>query len=549
MKNINKYLALPLIGIALAGCNGLDTEFQGQYVSAEHKQEVVSQNPEMAKAGVLGIPNSFNKYLSALSSRHDADFGYPGLMMAFDSMGNDMPARYSGYNWFYSFQAFTGMSSTGYLTNLVWNTIYGNILNSNAIISSIDPETDNPELMIMAAQGYAFRAFDYWVLAQIYQRNYEGRENLLCVPILTDENQEEVALNGAPRATVQETYDQILGDLDKAFKLVEASNVKTSAITSVKSRRFFNLDALYGLRARVYLTMHRYADAANDAAKAIEISDCTPLSIAECSKPGFNGFDHSWLWGDAISESDRVVTSGLINFPAMICSFSNGYVTVGQWRSINKSLWENIPASDVRKGWWLDDDMYSPYLTDEQLEYLQSYGLGSIDTDPNSTVASLIPHTNVKFDSYNSEILQTINASDIPMMRIEEMYYIKAEAEIMSGSVPAGVQTLVDFVTTYRDPSFSVKTSDVNELVDIIWKQRRVEFWGEGLSWFDIMRLNKGLDRVGGGFNKLFVYQTTNDYLSMIQPLPFSELQYNKQITVNNEEGSRPTPVTDVASN
>lgn len=545
MKNINKYLALPLVGLALAGCNDLDTQFQGGYVSSEQKQQVVGLNPEMAKAGVLGIPNSMNKYMSALSSRHDADFGYGGLMIAFDSMGNDMPARYSGYNWFYSFQAFTGMTSTGNLTQLVWNNMYGNILNSNAIIGSMDAETDNAEIQLMLAQGYAFRAFDYWVLAQMYQRNYEGRESLPCVPILTEENQETAAIEGAPRATVQEVYDRILTDINTAIGLAEKSKLTTAVISSVKARRLFNVDALYGLRARIYLTMHRYADAAADAAKVIEMSDCTPLSVDECSKPGFNSFQHNWLWGDAISETDRIVTSGIINFPSMMCSFANGYVTVGIWRAINNGLWNDIPSSDVRKGWWLDDEGFSPILNEEQLAYLQNYGIGSINTSPDSDDKSLIPHTNVKFDSYNSAILQTINASDIPMMRIEEMYYIKAEGEIMSGNVGTGVQTLKDFVSTYRNPNFTVSSTDPTELQEIIWKQRRVEFWGEGLSWFDIMRLNKGLDRVGGGFNSLFVYQTTNDYESMIQPIPFSEIQYNKQISNsdNNPEGKRPTPV------
>lgn len=545
MKTINKYLALPFVGLALAGCNDLDTQFQGQYVSGEQKQEVVGLNPEMAKAGVLGIPNSYNKFMSVTSDHYD--FGYPGVMLAFDSMGNDMPARYSGYNWFYGFQAFVGMTSTGNLTNLVWNILYGNILNSNATISSLDPESDNSQIQLMLAQGYAFRAFDYWVLAQIYQRNYEGREDLPCVPILTEENQEAVAMDGTPRATVKEVYDRILTDINKAIELGEKAEVTTAVISSVKARRLFNVDAMYGLRARVYLTMHRYADAAADAAKVIEMSDCTPLSIDECSKPGFNSFQHNWLWGNAIAETDRVVTSGIVNFPSMMCSFSNGYVTVGMWRAMNISLWNQIPATDVRKGWWLDDELYSPILNEEQLDYLQNYGAGSVNTDPSSDDKSLIPHTNVKFDSYQSKIGQTINASDIPMMRIEEMYYIKAEGEIMSGNVGTGVQTLKDFVNTYRDPNFTVNSTDPTELQDIIWKQRRVELWGEGLSWFDIMRLNKGLDRVGGGFNSLFVYKTTNDYESMIQPLPFSEIQYNKQISVdqNNPEGSRPTPVKD----
>lgn len=542
MKNLNKYLALPLVGLALAGCNDLDTSFQGQYVTTDQKAGVLEMNPEMAKAGVLGIPNGNNGYLTNFSDRNDFDFGYPGLMMMFDALANDCPCRYTGYNWFVGFQNFSAPNNTGDATVFLWNQAYKSINLSNTVIASMDIESENPEIQIMVAQGYAFRAMSYWMLAQCYQRNYEGREDMPCVPILTDKNSTQVAAEGAPRATVREVYEQILNDINTALTLVEKSGLQTSAINPSKPRSLFNADALYGLRARVYLTMHKYADAAADAAKAISISSCSPLTIDECSVPGFNGFQHNWLLGDPIAESDRVVTSGIINFPSMICSFSNGYVTAGVWRPINAKLYEELNKTDVRKGWFLDENYDSPILTDAQKEYLLSYGTGLV-TESSGT--GICPYTNVKFDSYKSVLGQTTNASDIPMMRIEEIYYIKAEAEIMSGNVGGGVQTLTDFVTTYRDPDFKVTSSDVDALVDIIWKQRRVELWGEGLSWFDLLRLNKGVDRVGGGFPTQVNYRFGNDDNCMLFCIPQSEIQYNKQISDddNNPAGSRPSPV------
>jgi len=541
MKKVNKYLALPLIGLALAGCNDHDAVYQGQYVTTEQKANVLELNPEMAKAGVLGIPSSNNGYLTNFGGeRNDFDFGYPGVMMMFDAMGNDSPCRYTGYNWFTGFQNFGSPNSLGDGTNFLWNQMYANIKNCNAIISSMSVESENPEIQIMIAQGFAFRAFDYWVLAQCYQRNYEGRENELCVPILTEKNAEQVATEGAPRASVKEVYEQILSDINTAIQLGETSKLSTANINPSKPRSLFNVDAMYALRARIYLTMHRYADAAADAAKVINESSCTPLSIAECSKPGFNAFQHNWLLGNPIAESDRVVTSGIINYPSMICSFSNGYVTAGVWKPVNAKLWKEFSATDVRKGWFLDENYQSPILTEEQTEYLHSYGT---DVITNSAGTGIVPYTNVKFDSYNGVLGQVINASDIPMMRIEEMYYIKAEGEIMSGNVAGGVQTLTDFVSTYRNPSFTVSSTDPTTLQDIIWKQRRMEFWGEGLSWFDLMRLNKGVDRVGGAFPSEVNYRFDNSDNCMLFCIPASEKQYNKLIGDDNPSGTRPSPV------
>lgn len=54
----------------------------------------------------------------------------------------------------------------------------------------------------------------------------------------------------------------------------------------------------------------------------------------------------------------------------------------------------------------------------------------------------LEPYVNTKFGAYQSVFGNTTNASDWPLMRVEEMYLIKAEAEAMSGNLAAGKSTL-----------------------------------------------------------------------------------------------------------
>ena len=62
----------------------------------------------------------------------------------------------------------------------------------------------------------------------------------------------------------------------------------------------------------------------------------------------------------------------------------------------------------------------------------------------------LEPYVNTKFGAYQSVFGNTTNASDWPLMRVEEMYLIKAEAEAMSGNLAAGKSTLENFVQAYR---------------------------------------------------------------------------------------------------
>ncbi|MGM9846648.1 MAG: RagB/SusD family nutrient uptake outer membrane protein [Muribaculaceae bacterium] len=541
MKNINKILATALMSVALVGCNELDTEYEGGLATSDQKGNTLAAKPELALAGVTGISANSSVYMG-VTGGHD-DFGYPGLMLLFDHLTQDMPARNVGYNWFNAYQAYVDFDKTADAPSLIWYNMYKQINSANNVLQTIPADTDNPELMMYRAQALGFRAFDYWVLAQSFARTYYGNQTKPCVPIITEENQIQVAAEGCARNTVQEVYDKILADLNTAIENCEASGLSVNKLLDVKSRRLLNLDALYGLRARVYLTMHEYAKAAEDARKAIEVSSCTPLTIAEVSKPGFNGFDHAWMWGIAIAETDRVVTSGIVNFPSHMCSFAYGYVTVGAWRTLAQDVFAVIPASDVRKGWWLDENYTSPNVTDAQLEYLYSFGEGSIK----DTKAGILPFTNVKFDSYQSVLGTSTNASDIPLMRIEEMYYILAEGLAMSGNTGEALSVLTNFEKTYRNPSFSTSAATADEIQNVIWNKRRIEFWGEGLSWFDVKRLNKGIDRTKAGYPDAFIYQLDpdNDVLAWIFPIPETEITANKLISENqnNPTLSRPLPV------
>ena len=219
-------------------------------------------------------------------------------------------------------------------------------------------------------------------------------------------------------------------------------------------------------------------------------------------------------------------------------SLNYGYASVGAWRCINKELFASIPASDVRKGWWLDETGYSANLNDEQADYA-------------ANEAGCPPYTQMKFGCYNNVTGTSINANDIPLMRVEEMYLILAEAQAMAGDPATGAATLENFVKTYRDPQYTCAAKEgqtlTAELVqDKVWFQRRIELWGEGFSYGDIMRLKKGVDRRGAGFAEHLVFNIPAGDKILIYPIPQSEMERNPLIGENNELMEElPTPVTE----
>ena len=531
MKKLNKIFVAAISGLLLVGCNDLDTEPLGGTVTSDQKNDVYADAPEMLQASVTGIPATVNQFGIVLGSSYHNDFGYPALMLHMDTRGYDFVSEAIGYNWFSSEVTYTDHITNGVYTYNVWANMYNQIKSANTVVKAVDPETEDPTLKYYLAQALAYRAFDYHVLAQLYQFNYVGNESKPCVPLILAENEDAVAAaGGAPRATVEEVYTQILTDINAAIDLLEGTSATIA--TGRVGKKFISLAAARGIRARVYLTMQKWAEAAADAQWVITNSGATPYSIAEVSKPCMSDAgDNSWLWGVIVEEGDRVVTTGICNWPSHMGSLNYGYASVGAWRCISKKLYNTISDSDARKGWWLDANAQSKNLSANQQAYMTS--------------ASAYPYTQVKFAPYGNEIYTSVNANDIPLMRIEEMYLILAEAQAMSGDAATGATTLANFVKTYRDPSYSFAGGSKEVVQTEVYRQRRIELWGEGMSWFDIMRLGVGVDRRGAGFASPVCFNIAANDPIMILLIPIDEVEANPNLGDNNPESSDPTPVED----
>lgn len=530
----SKYLILPALGLAsaigLTGCYEMDTIPMDQYVTEGEKVAALEANPEIAQAAIAGITGLFSTFQQVQDSH--LDFGFPSLMIGSDSRGIDLVSESTGYNWYSEQVEFSDCNMNSRMTQLMWNHPYRQIFACNAALGKFNPDTEDPEMQFYLGQAYGFRAFDYFFLAQTYQFTYKGNEDKPCVMLITEKNEEEVAANGCGRSTVAEIYAQIIDDCDKAISYIETSGVKPEDVIENKPKRFFSLAAAYGLRARVNLVMNNWAEAQADAEKAIAAFKGSRLSMDAAAKPGFGDINASnWMLGIAIATTDRVVTSGIINFPSHMGSLCYGYASVGAWRKVNVNLFDYIPNSDVRKGWFLNEDGISYNLSESQQAYC----------DANKMPA----YTQVKFAPFEGSLGTSTNGCDIPLMRIEEMYLIKAEAMAMGGDPAGGAGVLTEFVKGYRDPKYSFSAASAEDVQNEVWMQRRVELFGEGFSTFDLMRLKKPFDRRGAGYQADYTYNLAPDDPVLLMIIPQGEVNGNKGFTSadNNNPAPQPTPV------
>lgn len=526
-KTKNIILVSALCGFAFVGCNDLDTEILGDTITTDQKDDVVKKDSAMISASANTIMSLFSVFNQMGSEDHD-DYGFPSLMLMMDTRGQDMVSDYTGYNWYSGALLFNDHDYASVYTLQFWTNMYTRTYACNAMLEATEPDTDDDLMKYYRAQAYAVRAFNYFNLAQMYQFTYVVAEDELCVPLVLESNTGDVLSTGCPRATVKETYKLIMGDLDNAITLLEGSAARRS------DKRFVDAGVAYGLRARVNLVMNNWAAAASDAEQALALTGATPYSIEEVSVPTFTSMnEHAWMWGVKISETDEVVQTGIINWPSHLGSLNYGYASVGAWRRINKALYNAIPATDVRKGWFIDEESSSPNLSEEQQYFI--WGMGAP------------AYTHVKFAPYNDEVFTSTNACDIPLMRAEEMHLIIAEAKGMQNASD-GAAYLQNFVQTYRDPSYTCNAASPEEVQDAVWTQRRIELWGEGHSYFDTQRLQKPIDRRGGGFEESLVYNIAADDPVRIFMIPRNEMENNSLIGEhqNNPIAGMPEPVADV---
>ena len=530
---LNKLSIIALGALTVVSCSDIDEQFpEGGILTSEQIQETTEAIPERTEATFTGMYNMMGESYSVFPSSGRADdWGVPMIMLSLDGEGPDMWMANNNYNWFSTCGEFSSRNANYANPYIRYILPYRQIGIANEVLASISPDTEDQNAIYKMAQARAIRAYDYMLLAPYFQFNYETSKDKPCIPVLKD----GVDYANNPRATVEEVYNIIIEDLNYAVEHLEGYERASKA--------YVNLNVAYGLRARAYLNMGMYAEAAADAAKAIE--GYNPATMDELAAgPRFCSADEAnWMWGVIITD-DQAKNGTLATPASWFSAFTgDGYAPATQVTpSINSLLYNKIPATDVRKAWWIDTNLYSPLLDKISWNGVTGVEISKLVLDDGSKVA-YAPYTNVKF-GMKSGIGSPINSNDFPLMRVEEMILVEIEGLAKSGQESAAKTKLESFVKTYRDPNYTVDAGG-RTLDNEIWYQRRVELWGEGFATSDMMRLNKPLvrfhDNNPGSFPEAHAFNMpANDPWRLLR-FPQTEMNTNAGI-IDNEGGEQPVP-------
>lgn len=504
MKQISKFIFIAILPLSVIGCM---KQFDPQDNRAS--QEQVNNSPGAFDALVKGVTNDiFGRAMyTGNPERRADDFGLPALFLKRDVMGQDI--IFPALNWWGSTYNAQGMSPSTATAQFPWTIYYKWIKNCNIVIGQGKEKlTKDRESGIGIA--HAMRAFFYMDLARLYApRPYGIDKNAKTVPIVTEVTTSSDLTNNK-RATNETMWKFIMEDLELAEKFLKDYK-RTNKMTP-------DLSVVYGLKARAYLEMHDWVNAEKYAKMAqMGYSIMDKASYTSWEK-GFNTPNDSWMLACTQKPDDKTI---LLNDADtswgshMILEIvpETGYASAyGQNPVIDRHLYETIPTTDFRRECYVDfaiDDLAgaskeeTKKLKIDALRKYSNYPNELYRTGENSSTQTLggLP---LKFRAiggdagHQNQYIGFVVA--LPLMRVEEMFLIEAEAAGMQNEARGKI--LLEAFARTRDPHFVYgkhneaygnmsNTAFQNE----IWWQRRIEFWGEGFATFDIKRFGKGIIR------------------------------------------------------
>jgi hypothetical protein len=335
--------------------------------------------------------------------------------------------------------------STGYGP---WGTIYGVIAITN-IVANVDAASldGNPaEINHLIGQAHALRALCHFDLLRNYGQHFidgQGGANSLGVPYV--KTYKDPANLQPARDTVLSNVTDIMADFQGGIALMnDAYDVSTSYMTR---------SGAYALMARAALYFGAvdssfYATAGAAAKWVIDNSSAGPVSAA--------AFKASFYTDNAINSLFELEATGTDNpgiggLAYMYRGTSYGDVRILTGTGTNPDLYDILTATDVRGE------------VNGMIGTQQGY----------PTIIGKFP-TNSGSDN-------------VTVIRVEEMHLIYAEALLRAGDA-SGALTYLNNVPSLRNaPTYTSAT------LDNILTERRKEFYGEGLRFYDLARNGKDM--------------------------------------------------------
>ncbi|RXK86796.1 RagB/SusD family nutrient uptake outer membrane protein [Filimonas effusa] len=314
-----------------------------------------------------------------------------------------------------------------------WNSLYSGIYLFNTVINGVlDSKAGSIETKnVILGEALVHRAFANFMLVNLYAKQYDAAtaDKDLGIPVRLT-----TALEGSlARSTVKVTYEQILADIRRAIPLFP----NTAPSTKFRPGKA----AAYALLTKVYLNMRDFAAAKSFADSTLALSGAL--------------YDYNTVAGT----TPQTFPSQYSESQVILRKIPRAYLTPYQ---LSQSLLDLLGTKDLRYVYFArSGTLLNPAFTGVGFWNRQNYA-----GYPDAPAIGL-----------------TVN----------ETWLIKAECLARDGKTNDAVTMLNTLrKLRFRPQDYAdVTAANAQEALKLIVDERRREFFGTGLRWFDQRRLNK----------------------------------------------------------
>ena len=511
-KDIKKHLKhfrmkRTLYTLAVAGALLLNASCSSDYLDVQQgsgldKADVLSSTTSIAKAvnGMSKLMSMQYHVEGAGQTKKDNKYNGEGTIKTW--YGNFLGNDYMRNN--YTALAFivngTKMQDPTALYDMYpWHYYYSIISNANNIIPAVDNASgDLYDKYFLKAEALTFRAYSYMMLVQLYGDRWMNSDNGKTEAVVLRLTPSTDVL---PVASLADCYKQIYQDLDDAIELYKKSGKDRKQGCNYLP----NINVAYATYARAAINREDWATAAQYAKLARE---GYPLMTAdEYVNGGFNQPNQEWIWSAYSDEQESLYYYQFFAYEGSNSPFSS---FLSRPASISKELYDRIPATDVRRGMFLDpkDDAYTAS---------NNYGQAALRARAINEYANKMYVDNGTLKSYVFAYMQykhqakyAPGVGELNIFRSSEMYLIEAEAYCHMGAdhEQDARNLLVELnKTSGRDADYAC-TKTGSDLLEEVRLYNRIELWGEGHDWFNYKRWGLPIVRrtaaAGGNFPTAF---------------------------------------------
>ena len=359
----------------------------------------------------------------------------------------------------------------------MWGIMYDVINRANVVINAeveVTPAVQDQKDEYVG-EAYALRALAHFDLVRMFAQHYgftsDNSHPGVAVVTVFDQNSKPV------RNTVAEVYQQIISDLQTAIPLLKIEPPSAGRISK---------EAAQALLARVALYMGNFQMAEQMASAVISSGNYSLVSTDQYVDSWSQGLSSESIFEVIFRQDDDNGSDAL----------GRMYIPEGYGDYLpSAALLSAIPEGDVRG---------QLFKTDETIGGV--YG-------------------NLRVNKYPNTQYQ----NNTPVLRLSEMYLIRAEARAMLGD-ETGAQADVTTIRQRGLPSAEAVTATGQTLLDEIEKEKRIELMFEGQRLWELMRHKQSLVRTDCTNLVCDVAYPNNRFVA---PIPQAELDANANMNQN----------------